>query len=764
MRSQRMIIALGLIFAFSVTQAQEADAPETSARLADVVIVIDPAASELEQLAAKEMTRYIAALTGVQPIVVKEDKVPAGRPAIILASADRTVVRAFVKKIKGTLPELGNEGFLIHTFDSEMPRVLVTGNSPISIVYGTYELLEKYGIRFYISDEVVPAADSNLLLKKWDLICKPELAVRGTLPWYNFLMGATAWRLEDYKAYIDQLLKMKYNMVGFHLYSADLFFHFTYKGITVPEEKLYWHPAYYPTDKISIGREHFTGDGEFFGAPGGTKLEVNEKVFSEALAYARSRGFKTAVGFELDEIPQEMLKQMPASVLIGKSKNLDPTSPEAEEFLRIRLKALVDMYPDVNYYWLWYTEGGRWDQIRDDEFTPSFREFYQRNIQNFKYDMFHITPTAGVAHLCWLQKAHVILRELKPDAQIMTGGWTVDAMLPGLDKALPRDIALSSLSSYEPEWSMQNLLFDRYWKGIDRTRIVTSWFEFDGRCIGLTQPKTKIYGPLLRKVKEAGIDGAIMLHWRTRILDMNFSYFAEKAWGNPMDSYEFYVDYAGSRYGTEAMEEARRAHALLENYEEFILANIKSTLCKIALDYSAGPWVFVNMVKDIKVAGPTGLTELVIPDDKFYETYASLIDMNNPLSIPHASALLKNARFWFASALSKAKGDANKERLNYMICRVDYYLLYLESHQMLITAWTEYRNAVKTGDKEALKTGITRAIEIARKAPVEATVKKYAEYITNRGEQGVLVSLNRKVWDGYQMILTRLEEAQRAVD
>jgi hypothetical protein len=695
--------------------------------------------------------------------VVHADHVPAGKPAIILATANRAVAQPLVTKIGGDWPDLGREGFLIRTFDGESPTVLVTGNSPVSVVYGTYELLEQYGIRFYISDEVVPAADPSLFLKNLDLVRRPELAVRGTLPWYNFLMGPTAWRLKDYKSYIDQLLKMKYNMIGFHFDSKDMFFHFTYNGIRAPEERLYGHPAYYPTGKISIGREHFTGEGEFFGVPGGTNPEVNEKMLQEALAYARSRGFKTAVGFELTDNPREMIDQMPESVLIGEQKNLDPTSAEAEAYLRARLKALTEIYPDVDYYWLWYTEGRQWDRITDDELTPSFREYYRKNFRYFRYNMTRVTPIGGVAYLCWLQKAHDIIKELKPGAKIMTGGWTIDAMLPGLDQALPRDVTLNSLSAYEPEWSMQELLFDRFWEGMDRTRVVTSWFEFDGRCIGLTQPKTRIYGPLLNKVKEAGIDGVIMLHWRTRILDMNFRYFAEKAWGNPLEPYGFYVDYAGSRYGPEAMEYARRGHALLENYEEFIITNKQPMLCWIAIDYGHGVRLFLKMLDDLRAADLPALTELKMSDKEFNRLYVSLVDTDNPLSIPHASALLKNARFWFDRALGKATNNADIERLKYMRSRVEYYLLWLEMHQELIAAWTEYRKAVKADDKETMKTGIARALDIARKAPVEETIRKYAEYVTNRGEQGVLVSLNRKVWADYQMILTLLGEAQLAL-
>jgi hypothetical protein len=181
-----------------------------------------------------------------------------------------------------------------------------------------------------------------------------------------------------------------------------------------------------------------------------------------------------------------------------------------------------------------------------------------------------------------------------------------------------------------------------------------------------------------------------------------------------------------------------------------------------AHDYSDG--LLIEQEEKTHISAPSLSMKLVIPEEKFAGNYTSLIDISNPLSIPCASALLKNARFWFASALDKTRDEGSKERLRYMISRVDYYLLWLEMHQSLIVAWTEYRNAINTGEKEAMRKGVSRAIELARKAPVEETINKYSEFITNRGEQGVLVSLNRKVWDRYLLILSNLEQVKAALE
>ena len=47
-----------------------------------------------------------------------------------------------------------------------------------------------------------------------------EFAIRGTLPWHNFLSGPTAWNEEQYRAYLDRLAALKLNLVSFHCYTG----------------------------------------------------------------------------------------------------------------------------------------------------------------------------------------------------------------------------------------------------------------------------------------------------------------------------------------------------------------------------------------------------------------------------------------------------------------------------------------------------------------------------------------------------------------
>ena len=48
----------------------------------------------------------------------------------------------------------------------------------------------------------------------------PAFAIRGTLPWHNFLSGPTAWNESDYREYLDDLAARGLNFVGFHCYTG----------------------------------------------------------------------------------------------------------------------------------------------------------------------------------------------------------------------------------------------------------------------------------------------------------------------------------------------------------------------------------------------------------------------------------------------------------------------------------------------------------------------------------------------------------------
>ena len=92
------------------------------------------------------------------------------------------------------------------------------------MLYGAYTFLEQMGIGFYLGGDAFPGHDLPLEISASLAVeQKPVFAVRGSLPWYNFLNSPTTWDLDDFKYFFDQTSKMKNNFVGFHTYDSEPF-------------------------------------------------------------------------------------------------------------------------------------------------------------------------------------------------------------------------------------------------------------------------------------------------------------------------------------------------------------------------------------------------------------------------------------------------------------------------------------------------------------------------------------------------------------
>ncbi len=66
-----------------------------------------------------------------------------------------------------------------------------------------------------------------LLLLLTGMVCviqaddnQPRFAVRGLLPWHNFLSGPTAWNESDYREYLDRMQQQQLNLLALHCYTG----------------------------------------------------------------------------------------------------------------------------------------------------------------------------------------------------------------------------------------------------------------------------------------------------------------------------------------------------------------------------------------------------------------------------------------------------------------------------------------------------------------------------------------------------------------
>jgi len=488
-------------------------------------IVIGQNTKGLEYFTAREIQRYLYEISGVAFNIDTDRNVMNNITApLILVGQKGTnllIKELSDKKLITISPEdPGSEGFVLKKLMyNGYEAIVVAGCDEKGVMYGGYTLLENFGVRFYVSGDILPQR-SALAFPEIDLRKTPVFSKRGVLPWYNFLNGPTAWDYEDYRQFIDQLAKMKYNLIIFHVYTKcytdknwiEPFLRFEYRGVkhggyldTSLTERWGYH-SYYTDDFVWGSRQYYQGN--VFGSEAAlntTNVDDNfskaTELMQNAIKYAHQKGIKVCIGYELDMIPDEL-----------SGAGADPYAPE---IIESRIKDVINRYPSIDYIQLW-----------SSEFV---------NIETNKYNE------------C-LKIADDAIKKTAPDVRLVTGGWWQEHRYPLMDKNLPADIIFSQLTDHKGHI---NNNYKKLKPG--REKWANPWFEYDGN-LWLPQPYVGEFKKICDRSAEYGIDGLIGIHWRTRMVEQNFAYMAECSWNPGLSPEDFYKDYCSKNFGAETTD------------------------------------------------------------------------------------------------------------------------------------------------------------------------------------------------------------------
>ena len=120
------------------------------------------------------------------------------------------------------------DGFVLKRTELDGAAVLLAGgNDDAATMYAAYELLERLGIVFQLTNDIIPQQKPDLPLPALDLRIEPVLKHRGMhcchgLRWF---MG-----LDDFRKHIDQLAKLKLNCLQFYWGMGAPWAEFSYGG------------------------------------------------------------------------------------------------------------------------------------------------------------------------------------------------------------------------------------------------------------------------------------------------------------------------------------------------------------------------------------------------------------------------------------------------------------------------------------------------------------------------------------------------------
>ncbi|MCC6364756.1 MAG: hypothetical protein IT165_14645, partial [Bryobacterales bacterium] len=457
-------------------------------------IVVEDASTPHRQLASRELLRGLLRL------------LPPGRARFGAAGPGALVFRLLVEPGSFRSPE----AYRIARAGS---TVNLAGASERGLLYSVFDFLERQGAFFGIDGESYPLERPAALSlppegAPWE--ATPRFQFRGLLPWPDFLNCITVYNDEDFRAYFEAMLRMRFNTFGMHVYTnvnqwVESYLSYEFAGaghLAFLDTTATNRWGYLPrrTSTFTMGASQFY-DGEVFGSDatrlGRDPWEIAARtrvLLRSAFAHASRLGIATGIGFEPYRIPDEILRALPpevksAETLSKHAPRFNVESLTARRMLETRLGQLLEAYPGVEHVWLWEDEGMSWESHRTR------------------------VPLSAAPFL----QAHDFLRRHAPKKRLVVAGWGgVARHFDHFHRLLPGDVIFSCLSDTAGRDPV-NEVFGRL-EGRERWPI--PWLEDDG-TMWLPQFHVHRFERDMNLAEQYGCQGLIGIHWRHRIVDPN---------------------------------------------------------------------------------------------------------------------------------------------------------------------------------------------------------------------------------------------------
>lgn len=653
-----------------------------------------------QRLAARELLRGLARL---QPGV--EVKLSGGGEA----TSDGDVVL----ELRAEPERFGNPEE--YSISSEPDRIVARAARPQALLYAVFDFLERQGVFFGIDGESYPLATQRSLAlpapgRPWT--ASPRFSVRGLLPWPDFLNCISVYNEEDFRAYFESMLRMRFNTFGMHVYTgaeqwAESYLSFEFGGaghIAYLDTTATRRWGYLPqrTSRFGMGAEQFY-DSEVFGSDA-TRLprdpwetaERTRRLLQKAFSYANRLGIRTGIGFEPYQIPDEIWRALPPEVKPSQMPDRHSRGPRfniesvtARKMLEARLAQLLEAYSSADYIWLWEDEQMNWESRKTGE-------------------PLSVTP--------FLQ-AHDFLRRHAPKKRLVLSGWGgVARHFADFHRRLPGDVIFSCLSD-SLGWDPVHEVFGTL-EGRERWPI--PWLE-DDPAMWLPQFHVHRFERDMNRAAGFGCQGLLGIHWRHRIVDPTAGYQSRFSWDARLTPAEYYRAYSRTQA---ADRRAERLAGILTDADQR-----RKLLCTFTGEIKDGHAVTRAFSGDYSEAFT------------FWNRYEPDPDV-------------KESQREVAAALREITGDAEsaleRERLEYLTRHVEFLVPYAEAwtlaHRLHVVLERAAEIKEATGAAEAAEKVRTEAVPLWLRLALEVrrAILHFQRIAANRNDLGTLASLHNK--------------------
>ena len=359
MQKSLFTAALAFLFAASVSP---------SAHAAEAAVVVAPDATDLERFAGAELCRYLGEIFAVTASPAEE----AGGASTVFAVG--LPERPAVREVWAPEGALEPQEIWIHPVpQAGGGKAVITGGSPVAVLWGVYELAERWGVRYLVHGDVLPENPGALTLPGADIRLRPNMRTRCWRLVNDLATGPVSWSLEENRRFLHQIAKMKYNRVFLSFWPSQPFVRYSFQGMEKPPATLYFG-ARYPIDEDTVGREKLEGmteftNPDFVGAASPQDL-VNraENLAHGILEQAQALGMETGIAIYPFEWPKEFMAVMPGSAPVtqlgdltagpGADQSMD--DPLLREMAATIVRAYVETYPEAEYLHIGMPEHRGW--------------------------------------------------------------------------------------------------------------------------------------------------------------------------------------------------------------------------------------------------------------------------------------------------------------------------------------------------------------------------------------------------------------------
>ncbi|MDP7395550.1 MAG: hypothetical protein QGF67_15905 [Lentisphaeria bacterium] len=265
-----------------------------------VAITISPDAGVLARDAATLLQSYLQEIFAVE--------------ALLDGSADWQIIVGqvddpLVQQASPALPALPGQGYLLRRVDET--AMLLAGGSDAATAWAVYDFLERLGVRFLLSGDVLPKPADEFRLPEVDATFEPVQRLRSWRMICELPYGPIMWSLDEQRRVIGQLHKLKFNGLHFSLWPPQPFIHFEVDGIkrqTV--DVLQKHRI--PIDPDTPGHESLGICGSPMLPPwlaGAESYEewlvAGQRFLNSLIDEAEKYGMHTSLGFQPFEFTKE---------------------------------------------------------------------------------------------------------------------------------------------------------------------------------------------------------------------------------------------------------------------------------------------------------------------------------------------------------------------------------------------------------------------------------------------------------------------------